>query len=263
MQHQVGLTRVERRWPAAPRAVGQSCSARRLRRAHHGLDRRVDHPVPRPTPPPMPCGWPAPTSGLGGGQDRWRLEGTRRPTIRACHRVWCAAGHPASAGRPAPQCRRHVQHRPGEPEIPPNTGNVIGWPRTPAARCTWWSRWGSRWGQAVAARWPGLPRVGGCAARRRMVSAGRTLPEPDPTRCFAFTTHGSVAFPARSGSVAATGSSSAADRGSGRAARQAPIEPAIACACRCGRRRSLNLNNAVAVVVFEAWRPVRLRGRAG
>lgn len=141
-----------------------------------------------------------------------------------------------------------------EPEIPPNTGNVI------------------RLCANTGAQLHLIEPLGFPLDDARMRRAGLDYHEyaqmkvhphwgafidalqPDPSRMFALTTHGSSVFSAlhfRPGDVFVFGSET---RGLAPALRDSfPSSQRIRLPMRPGNR-SLNLSNAVAVTVFEAWR---------
>ncbi len=141
-----------------------------------------------------------------------------------------------------------------EPEIPPNTGNVI------------------RLCANTGAQLHLVEPLGFPLEDARMRRAGLDYHEfatmqvhkdwqsfldrlaPDPSRVFALTTHGSSVFSSLSflpGDVFVFGSET---RGLAPALRESfPPAQRIRLPMRPGNR-SLNLSNAVAVTVFEAWR---------
>lgn len=141
-----------------------------------------------------------------------------------------------------------------EPEIPPNTGNVI------------------RLCANTGAQLHLVEPLGFPLEDARMRRAGLDYHEyaemkvhqhwhsfidstrPDPTRMFAFTTHGSSIFSSlsfRPGDVFVFGSET---KGLDPTLRESfPTAQRIRLPMRPGNR-SLNLSNAVAVTVFEAWR---------
>ena len=149
-----------------------------------------------------------------------------------------------------------------EPEIPPNTGNVI------------------RLCANTGAQLHLIEPLGFPLEDARMRRAGLDYHEyanmqvhkdwasfiekaqPDPSRMFAFTTHGSALFSSLQfapGDVFVFGSDT---RGLAPALRDAfPAEQRIRLPMRPGNR-SLNLSNAVAVTVFEAWRQQGFDGGA-
>jgi tRNA (cytidine/uridine-2'-O-)-methyltransferase len=149
-----------------------------------------------------------------------------------------------------------------EPEIPPNTGNVI------------------RLCANTGAQLHLIEPLGFPLEDSRMRRAGLDYHEyaqmqvhqdwnaftlalkPDPARVFAFTTHGSSVFSTlsfRPGDVFVFGSET---RGLDPALRDSfPTSQRIRLPMRPDNR-SLNLSNAVAVTVFEAWRQQGFDGGA-
>ena len=149
-----------------------------------------------------------------------------------------------------------------EPEIPPNTGNVI------------------RLCANTGAQLHLVEPLGFPLKDARMRRAGLDYHEyaemqvhpnwqaflnstkPNPERIFAFTTHGSSLFSSlrfEAGDVFVFG---AETRGLDPALRDSfPAEQRIRLPMRPDNR-SLNLSNAVAVVVFEAWRQHNFEGGA-
>lgn len=149
-----------------------------------------------------------------------------------------------------------------EPEIPPNTGNVI------------------RLCANTGAQLHLVEPLGFPLEDARMRRAGLDYHEyaemqvhpnwqaflnstkPNPARIFAFTTHGSSLFSSlrfEAGDVFVFG---AETRGLDPALRDSfPAEQRIRLPMRPDNR-SLNLSNAVAVVVFEAWRQHNFEGGA-
>jgi tRNA (cytidine/uridine-2'-O-)-methyltransferase len=141
-----------------------------------------------------------------------------------------------------------------EPEIPPNTGNIIrlcantgatlhlieplGFPLDDAKMRRAGLDYHEYAHMQVHPSWP--------AFLRHL--------QPDPARLFAMTTHGSAVFADREflpGDVFVFGSES---RGLSVALRESfPPPQRIRLPMRAGSR-SLNLSNAVAVTVYEAWR---------
>jgi tRNA (cytidine/uridine-2'-O-)-methyltransferase len=141
-----------------------------------------------------------------------------------------------------------------EPEIPPNTGNVIRLAANTGARLHLVGPLGFSMEDRLLRRagldyhefaevqqhasWPDF--IGGAA--------------PEPDRLFAFTTLGSTPFATvawRPGDWLVFGSETA---GLPRFVRESvPVARHVRLPLRAGQR-SLNLSNAVAVAVFEAWR---------
>lgn len=146
------------------------------------------------------------------------------------------------------------------PEIPPNTGNII--------------RLAANTGCALHLVEP----LGFLMEDRLLQRAGLDYHEwanvvrhsswdsflantiPDPSRLFAFTTRGSAPFsrvPFRAGDWLVFGSETA---GLPEAIRESfPIGQRVRLPMLPGQR-SLNLSNAAAVVVFEAWRQIGFEG---
>ncbi len=140
------------------------------------------------------------------------------------------------------------------PEIPPNTGNVIRLAANTGCALHLVEPLGFSMEDKLMRRagldyheWADVRRH---ASWEALLAAGR----PDPARLFALTTHGSqpahtVAF--RPGDWLVFGSES---RGLAPALRESfPPGQRLRLPMRAGQR-SLNLSNAVAVTVFEAWR---------
>ena len=149
-----------------------------------------------------------------------------------------------------------------EPEIPPNTGNVIRLAANTGCTLHLIEPLGFSMEDKQMKR-AGLDYHEYAQVRRHanwnaFVGARR----PDPSRLFALTTHGTrrvhdVAF--RAGDWFVFGSET---RGLDPALREAfAPEQRLKLAMRAGQR-SLNLSNAVAVTVFEAWRQVGFAGAA-
>ncbi len=147
-----------------------------------------------------------------------------------------------------------------EPEIPPNTGNVIRLAANTGARLHLVEPLGFSMEDAQLRR-AGLD-YHEYAQMRRYASWQVFLEQarPDTARLFAFTTAGTTRFDTvswRAGDWLVFGSES---RGLPRPVRDA-IDPSrhVRLPMRAGQR-SLNLSNAVAVAVFEAWRQLGYRG---
>jgi tRNA (cytidine/uridine-2'-O-)-methyltransferase len=141
-----------------------------------------------------------------------------------------------------------------EPQIPPNTGNVIRLAANTGCELHLVEPLGFRMEDKLLQR-AGLDYHEYASVQRHVswpafVAAAR----PEPARCFAFTTRGSQPFANvrwQSGDWLVFGSETqglAADL-------RERFEPAqrVRLPMREGQR-SLNLSNAVAVAVFEAWR---------
>lgn len=141
-----------------------------------------------------------------------------------------------------------------EPEIPPNTGNVIRLCANTGAQLHLVEPLGFPLDDAR------MRRAGLDYHEYAKMKVHKDWPafleelRPDPSRMFAFTTHGSSVFSAlsfRPGDVFVFGSET---RGLAPALRESfPNSQRIRLPMRPGNR-SLNLSNAVAVTVFEAWR---------
>lgn len=141
-----------------------------------------------------------------------------------------------------------------EPEIPPNTGNIIRLCANTGAQLHLIEPLGFALDDAKMRR-AGLD-YHDCASMQVHADWPRFLQalQPEPTRMFALTTHGATRFgdvAFRDGDVFVFGSET---RGLDPALRSsfAP-EQRIRLPMRPGNR-SLNLSNTVAVVVYEAWR---------
>lgn len=140
------------------------------------------------------------------------------------------------------------------PEIPPNTGNVIRLAANTGCELHLIEPLGFSMDDKLLRR-AGLDYHEWAEVQRHAdFDAFLAAAQPDPARLFAFTTHGSQALPAvrwQLGDSFVFGSES---RGLAPELRQrfAPAQR-VRLPMRPGQR-SLNLSNAVAVVVFEAWR---------
>ncbi len=141
------------------------------------------------------------------------------------------------------------------PEIPPNTGNVIRLAANTGCSLHLIEPLGFSMEDRLLKR-AGLDYHEYAAVRRHASLAGLAgrLRSPTRARCFAFSTRGRARL-AGAGGGAATGWCSAARAPGCRAALLAHFAPAqrLRLPMRAGQR-SLNLSNAVAVAVFEAWR---------
>lgn len=141
-----------------------------------------------------------------------------------------------------------------EPEIPPNTGNVIRLCANTGAHLHLVEPLGFPLDDAKMRR-AGLDyhEYAEMKVHRNWDTFVNDL-KPDPERVFALTTHGSTPFAQvtfRPGDVFVFGSET---RGLAPALRESfPPAQRIRLPMRPGNR-SLNLSNTVAVVVFEAWR---------
>ena len=140
------------------------------------------------------------------------------------------------------------------PEIPPNTGNVIRLAANTGCELHLVEPLGfsmeDRLLQRAGLDYHEYTRVHRHADWERFLASAR----PDPTRLFAFTTRGSRHFQRiawQPGDWLVFGSETA---GLPPALRDSfPIEQRVRLPMR-PEQRSLNLSNAVAVAVFEAWR---------
>lgn len=140
------------------------------------------------------------------------------------------------------------------PEIPPNTGNVIRLAANTGCALHLIEPLGFSMDDRLLRR-AGLDYHEYAAVRchrswQHCIDSGTV----DPARCFAFSTRGHAGFtavPWRPGDAFVFGSESAGlppllrDSFGARHCLRLPMRPG---------QRSLNLSNAVAVVVFEAWR---------
>lgn len=141
-----------------------------------------------------------------------------------------------------------------EPEIPPNTGNVIRLAANTGCRLHLVEPLGFSMDDKLLQR-AGLDYHEHAAVRRHASwDALLAAERPDPARCFAFTTHATRPFATvqwRRGDWLVFGGET---RGLPPALRQRFEEAQrVRLPMRPGQR-SLNLSNAVAVSVFEAWR---------
>lgn len=140
------------------------------------------------------------------------------------------------------------------PEIPPNTGNVIRLAANTGCRLHLVEPLGFSMDDRLLRR-AGLDYHEYAAVHRHASWESMLADEqPDLRRCFAFTTRGSVPFlglDCRPGDWLVFGSETAGLPGALR--EQFAPEQRVRLPMRAGQR-SLNLSNAVAVVVFEAWR---------
>ena len=141
-----------------------------------------------------------------------------------------------------------------QPEIPPNTGNVIRLAANTGCSLHLIEPLGFAMEDRLLRR-AGLDYHEYAAVQRHASwQAWLDAAQPDPQRCFAFSTRGQGDFAAmrwQAGDWLIFGSESAGLP----AALLAHIAPAqrVRLPMRPGQR-SLNLSNAVAVAVFEAWR---------
>lgn len=149
-----------------------------------------------------------------------------------------------------------------EPEIPPNTGNVIRLCANTGAQLHLVEPLGFPLDDAR------MRRAGLDYHEYAQMQVHRDWPafiaalRPDPARIFALTTHGSSVFAElrfAPGDVFVFGSET---RGLAPALRESfPVAQRIRLPMRPDNR-SLNLSNAVAVTVFEAWRQQGFAGGA-
>ena len=140
------------------------------------------------------------------------------------------------------------------PEIPPNTGNVIRLAANTGCALHLVEPLGfameDRLLQRAGLDYHEYARV----QRHASWAAFTTEMRPDPARCFAFTTRGSQPFSAvrwQPGDWLVFGSETA---GLPQNVRDGFTEPQRVRLPLLPGQRSLNLSNAVAVAVFEAWR---------
>jgi tRNA (cytidine/uridine-2'-O-)-methyltransferase len=141
-----------------------------------------------------------------------------------------------------------------EPEIPPNTGNIIRLCANTGAQLHLVEPIGFPLDDAKMRR-AGLDYHDYATMKvHRNWQAFIDSESPDPARMFALTTHGSTPFASaafRPGDVFVFGSET---RGLAPALRESfALEQRIRLPMRPDNR-SLNLSNTVAVVVYEAWR---------
>ena len=141
-----------------------------------------------------------------------------------------------------------------EPEIPPNTGNIIRLCANTGAHLHLIEPLGFPLDDAKMRR-AGLDyhEYADMQVHHDWASF-LAAQQPDPLRLFAMTTHGSAVFAERHfqpGDVFVFGSET---RGLSASLRESfPTSQRIRLPMRAGNR-SLNLSNAVAVTVYEAWR---------
>jgi len=141
-----------------------------------------------------------------------------------------------------------------EPEIPPNTGNIIRLCANTGAHLHLIEPLGFPLDDAKMRR-AGLDYHEYADMQvHRDWSSFLVAQQPDPSRLFAMTTHGSAVFAElrfQPGDVFVFGSET---RGLSISLRESfPSSQRIRLPMRAGNR-SLNLSNAVAVTVYEAWR---------
>ena len=148
------------------------------------------------------------------------------------------------------------------PEIPPNTGNVIRLAANTGCTLHLIEPLGFSMDDRLLRR-AGLDYHEYTAVQRHpSFQAWLHSARPDPTRCFAFTTQAHTAYTAvkwQAGDWLVFGSETA---GLPTAVREHfTASQWLRLPMRSGQR-SLNLSNAVAVAVFEAWRQVGYAGAA-
>jgi tRNA (cytidine/uridine-2'-O-)-methyltransferase len=146
------------------------------------------------------------------------------------------------------------------PEIPPNTGNVIRLAANTGCTLHLVEPLGFSMDDKLLRR-AGLDYHEYASVRRHPSWPALLAAEhPDPARCFAFTTRGTAVFDDvryAAGDWLVFGSES---RGLPPGVRDSlPPTQRVRLPMRPGQR-SLNLSNAVAVAVFEAWRQQGWRG---
>ena len=146
------------------------------------------------------------------------------------------------------------------PEIPPNTGNVIRLAANTGCALHLIEPLGFSMDDKLLQR-AGLDYHEHASVRRHASwPAFMHAAQPDPARLFAFTTRGSASFAKlrwQAGDWLVFGSETAGLP----AALRDSLDPAqcLRLPMRAGQR-SLNLSNAVAVAVFEAWRQCSYEG---
>lgn len=147
-----------------------------------------------------------------------------------------------------------------QPEIPPNTGNVIRLAANTGCELHLVEPLGFSMDDKLLRR-AGLDYHEYAPVQRHADwAAFLAAQQPDPTRLFAFTTRGSRPLPAmrwQAGDWLVFGCETA---GLPAALRDGfPLEQRVRLPMRPGQR-SLNLSNAVAVAVFDAWRHIGYAG---
>ncbi|QAZ38939.1 tRNA (uridine(34)/cytosine(34)/5-carboxymethylaminomethyluridine(34)-2'-O)-methyltransferase TrmL [Methylibium sp. Pch-M] len=150
-----------------------------------------------------------------------------------------------------------------EPEIPPNTGNVIRLAANTGCTLHLVEPLGFSMEDKLLQR-AGLDYHEHAAVRRHASwEALLAAEQPDPQRLFAFTTRGSrplTEVPWQAGDWLVFGCET---RGLDPTLRDRfPATQRVRLPMRAGQR-SLNLSNAVAVAVFEAWRQQDYAGASG
>ncbi len=146
------------------------------------------------------------------------------------------------------------------PEIPPNTGNVIRLAANTGCTLHLVEPLGFSMDDKLLRR-AGLDYHETAAVRRHASWQALLAAEgPDPARCYAFTTRGAQPLAAlrwQAGDWLVFGNESS---GLPAALRDSfPAAQRVRLPMRAGQR-SLNLSNAVAVAVFEAWRQIGYAG---
>lgn len=149
-----------------------------------------------------------------------------------------------------------------QPEIPPNTGNVIRLAANTGCSLHLIEPLGFSMDDKLLRR-AGLD-YHECARVRRHASWRALLDaeQPPAERCFAFTTHASVTldrFEWRAGDWFVFGSETAGLPADLR--ESFPVQQRVRLPMLAGQR-SLNLSNAVAITVFDAWRQLGYAGAA-
>lgn len=141
-----------------------------------------------------------------------------------------------------------------EPEIPPNTGNVIRLAANTGCELHLVEPLGFSMEDRLMRR-AGLDYHEYADVRRHACWAAFVeAQQPDPRRLFAFTTHGSRPFAHVAWQPGDWLVFGAETRGLAPELRESfPVDQRVRLPMRAGQR-SLNLSNTVAVVVFEAWR---------
>ena len=149
-----------------------------------------------------------------------------------------------------------------QPEIPPNTGNVIRLAANTGCTLHLVEPLGFSMDDKLLRR-AGLDYHETARVKRHGSWAALLAEEaPDPSRCFAFTTHGSGTLAStvwRPGDWMVFGNETA---GLPAALRDSFAQTQRVRLPMCAGQRSLNLSNAVAVAVFEAWRQNGYAGAA-
>ena len=149
-----------------------------------------------------------------------------------------------------------------EPEIPPNTGNIIRLCANSGAQLHLIEPLGFPLDDAKMKR-AGLDYHDYASMKvHRDWSAFLTAETPDPQRMFALTTHGATPFAGiafQPGDVFVFGSET---KGLDAALRESFPSPQRIRLPMRPDNRSLNLSNTVAVVVYEAWRQNGFAGGA-